>query len=390
MNFRFTPEQRLIRDNARAFLAEHASSEKLRAALESPAGWDEALWRTMGAELGWLGVALPELHGGSGLGLVELAILMQETGRVLAAAPFFTTAGLCAPAILATATDAQQARLLPGLGSGKSRFALCMTGASGAPAPLELPAHLLRRGNEWTLRGTAHFVAFGHAADILLVAARAPGSVAWEGVSLIAIPANAAGVRIERAVSLDLTRPYAQVHFDSVRIPHEVIMGEAEAAGPGMKAALATAAAMLAAEQLGGGERVLEMSVDYAKQRVQFGRPIGSFQAIKHMLADMMVLVEGARSAAYYAACALSELPEEGEKAAAIARSYCSDAFSACAAQAIQVHGGIGFTWDHDAHFYFKRARSSASLLGDAAYHREILAGLIGLDRSVEDSGVRK
>ncbi|HTZ69670.1 MAG TPA: acyl-CoA dehydrogenase family protein, partial [Acetobacteraceae bacterium] len=333
MDFRFTSEQVLIQDNARNFLQARASSERLRSTLASETGWDEALWHAMGAELGWPGVALPEAVGGRGLGMVELAILMHETGRVLAATPFFTSAGLCAPAILAVATAAQQAALLPDLACGKTKYALCLSGARGTPAPLDLPCVLLLRGGAAMLRGVAHFVAFGHVADRLLVMARAPGSVGWDGVSLVAVPANAPGVRIERVVSLDLTRPYATVHFQGVSVATDSILGTVEAAGPAVKLALASAATMLAAEQLGGAERVLEVSVDYAKQREQFGRPIGSFQAVKHILAEMKLLVEGARAAAYYAACAMVELPDEREEAAAIARSYCSDAFCTCAGQ---------------------------------------------------------
>jgi len=368
MDFRFTEDQRMIRDTARAFLSERGG---LRAALEAG---EDAAFCAEAAALGWFGVALPEAFGGSGLGMVELAILMQETGRVLAMAPFFTTAGLAAPAIQAVGTPAQQAALLPGIARGETRAAMCLTGASGLPAPWELPIF-----DGAVLKGAAHYVAWGHAANLLLVAARAPGSSGWDGVSLVALPAGTPGLVVAREVSMDLTRPYATLRFENVEVPQSAILGAPGQAGPGLRRALAISAILLAAEQLGGAERVLEMSVEFAKQRVQFGRPIGGFQAVKHMLADMMLLVETARSAAFYAACVADEMPEELEEAAAIARATCTDAFTTCAGQAIQVHGGVGFTWEYDAHLYFKRARSSATLLGDAAYHRELLAGVMGL-----------
>lgn len=374
MSFSFTEDQRAIQDAARSFLSDRVTSEALRAAIETPAGTDDALWRGMAEEMDWLGVALPERFGGLGLGAVELAILMEETGRVLAPAPLFTTAALGAPLIQACASDDQQAELLPGLASGATKTAVCLTGASGRPTPEDVPV-TLEKGR---LSGKAHYVAHGTAADLLLVVARAKGSAGQDGLSLAALPAGAKGLTIRPVTSLDLTRPYAEIAFEAAE-PH-MILGEAEVQGPHIARALAMAAAMLAAEQLGGADRVLDMSVAYVKQRVQFGRVIGSFQVVKHMLADMMILIEAARSAAYYAACAVDEAPEELEEAASVARAYCSDAYLRCAGDAVQAHGGIGFTWEHDAHLFFKRARSTANLLGSADHHRERLARIIGLD----------
>ena len=380
MSFSFTDDQRAIRDAARSFLSESVTSERLRAAIDTPAGMDDALWRSMAEEMGWLGVALPERFGGLGLGAVELAILMEETGRVLAPVPFFTTAAFGAPLIQACASEAQHAALLPGLASGATRIALCLTGKSGRPVPQDIPATLSRGKGGMRLSGQAQYVAHGAAADLLLVIARAPGSKAHDGLSVIALPKTAKGVTIHPLTSLDLTRPYAAVSFDNVTVAPDWVLGDAEAQGAKLRHVLSVAAAMLAAEQLGGTDRVLEMSVDYVKQRMQFGRVIGSFQAIKHMLADMMILGEASRSAAYYAACAIDDAPEELEEAAAIARAYCSDAYIRCSGDAVQAHGGIGFTWEHDAHFFFKRARATASLLGDANHHREIVARVLGLD----------
>lgn len=379
MSFSFTDDQRAIRDAAREFLEARVTSEVLRAAIAGPSGVDESLWRGVAEELGWLGVALPEEFGGSALGAVELAILMEETGRVLAPIPFFATAGLCAPLIRECGAHLQQAEILPQVAAGKLKLAACLTGASGKPFPQDIPFTLSAQSGHYSLTGTAEFVAHGAAADRFVALARAPGSRDLEGLSVVILPARSDGLTVKTRTSLDLTRPYAQVTCANVTVNRDQILGDPAAQGGAIARALAIAAAMLSAEQLGGSDRVLDMSVDYVKQRVQFGRAVGSFQAIKHMLSDMMILIEGSRSAAYYAACAIDDSPEEIAEAASIARAYCSDAFVRCSSDAIQAHGGIGFTWEHDAHFFFKRARSAATLLGDAAHHREAVARIIGL-----------
>jgi alkylation response protein AidB-like acyl-CoA dehydrogenase len=379
VHFAFTEDQRLIRETARGFLEEKAGLEALRATIASDSGWSEALWAEMGSELGWMGLAIPEEFGGLGLGTVELAILMEEAGRVLLASPFYPTLGLVVPGILAAGTTDQKAALLPDIAAGTVRGAACLSGGL-LPAPAGATATLVRDGAGFILSGEARYVAFGHAAELLLVVARAPGSRGAEGVSLVALPAATPGVTVERLTSLDLTRPLSHVRFEKVAVGADQVLGEAEAAGPALVRALDVGAALLAAEQVGGAEACLTFTVDYTKQRVQFGRTVGSFQALKHRMADMMVVVEAAKSAAYYAACAVDEVPAELAEAAAVARSYCSDAFAKCAGDAIQLHGGIGYTWEHHAHLYFKRARSAATLLGDATHYRERLAGIIGLD----------
>jgi alkylation response protein AidB-like acyl-CoA dehydrogenase len=225
----------------------------------------------------------------------------------------------------------------------------------------------------FSLSGVSDFVIHADSADLLLVLARAPRAAHAEGLSVVVIPAGSAGVTIHPHVMLDLTRPMARVELNGVTVEPQQVLGEAGAAGSAIAQALDRARIALASEALGGAERVLEMTTAYVKERLQFGRPIGSFQAIKHRLADMMIEVEAAKSAAWYAACVADERPEELAEAAAIAKSYCCDAFFDCAANAIQLHGGIGFTWEHDAHLYFKRARATATLLGSPAWHRERL-----------------
>jgi alkylation response protein AidB-like acyl-CoA dehydrogenase len=246
---------------------------------------------------------------------------------------------------------------------------------------------VLRRGRpgsdrEYRLSGTVEFVVHGSACDRLLVAARAPGSVGGQGISVVLVDPHAQGVGIYDPVTIDVTRRMSRITFHDVPVSEQCVLGEAEAAGEGLERALQYARIALAAEAVGAAEWTLEMTTAYARQRVQFGRPIGSFQVIKHRLADMMIRIEAAQSAAWYAACVADELEAELDEAAAIAKACCCDAFYRCAADAIQLHGGIGFTWEHDAHLYFKRARATATLLGSPAWHRERLAQLMGLGRT--------
>jgi len=357
-------DQRMIAETARAFLEEHAGSQARRAAFD--AGWDAALWARMSRDMGWTGIAIPEAHGGSGLGWMDLAVLLEETGRELAMAPLFTTCGLCAPLITAAADAAQQAVLLPRLAAG-APVAACLTGA------------VLRGGSgDWRLDGEARYVAYGHTAELLVVVAQGPG----EGVSLVVVEAGAPGIEITRQTSLDLTRPYSTVRFEGAPLADAQVLGEPGRAQAAIARGLSIASAMLAAEQVGAAEKTLEMTRDYVIQRVQFGRSVGSFQAVKHRMADMAVWVETARSAAAWAAVACDAPGDELFAASAAARVQATRALERCAADAIQLHGGIGFTWEHDAHLYFKRARSSATLLGDVSAQLDSIAEMIGLEPS--------
>jgi len=379
VHFAWTEEQEELRAQARAFLAEHSSSEAVRRAMQSELGYDEALWKRLGAELGWTALPIPEAYGGLGLSAIELVALLEETGRALLCAPFFSTLCLAAPALLAAGSEAQKREQLPGIAAGETRAALAFPGPSGRwdARGVELVAE--RSGGGHVLRGSACYVQDGHCADLVIAAARAPGSVGEQGISLFALRADAAGLSREALVTLDQTRRQARLRFEGVALPAAARLGAEGCAWPLLSEVLDRAAVALAAEQLGGAQACLDAAVAYAKQREQFGRPIGSFQAIKHKCADMLVAVESARSAAYYAGWAAAHSPAELPSAASLAKAACSEAFFRCAAENLQIHGGVGFTWEYDVHLYFKRARSSATLLGDAAYHRERLAGLIGL-----------
>lgn len=361
MEFALTEDQLLIQDSARSLLAETAGVDRVHAVIKSAAGWDQSLWTALAGDLGFAGLMVPEQYGGSGLGAVEMALVLEETGSALAVVPFFETAVLGAQAILLAGTEAQRAALLPELAAGATKAAFAFTPVAG---------HTLRLHNG-TLSGAADFVTFGHVADLLIVATA--------DNSLLAVPASTPGIEIHRQPNLDLTRPFSRITFNAVAIGDAAVLGKPGQAAAAIERLLAIAAGLLAAEQMGGAAFCLSSTVAYAKQRVQFGRVIGSFQAVKHELADMMVLVEAARSAALYAAAAIDEADAELFEAAAVARVWCSDAYQHCSAEAIQLHGGIGFTWEHHAHLYFKRARSSATWFGDAASHREKLAQIIGL-----------
>jgi alkylation response protein AidB-like acyl-CoA dehydrogenase len=369
MNFSLTEDQRMIQESARSFLAEEAGADRRRKVLGTPEGWDVELWKRLGGEMGWTGIMIPEEFGGAGLGAIELGLILEEMGRVLAVTPFFETAALAAPAILFAGSGAQKEALLGPIAAGdvSATFALR---SSSRDFDLDHIGPVFEGG---ALSGEAHFAPFAHAVDLLIVAART-GS----GVGLIALPTNTPGVSITRLASLDETRPYSKITFNAVQIAADAVLGAPGQAADALTRTLAMAAALLSAEQTGGADYSLEAVVEYSQQRVQFDRPIGSFQAVKHQFADMMLLVEAARSAAYYACAA--QTSDEAAEAASVARIYCSDAFVRCASDAVQLHGGIGFTWEHHAHLYFKRARSSATLLGSPVQHRETIAQLIGLD----------
>ena len=372
MNFAFNEEQEELRAMARAFLADHSSSDQVRAAMESEAGFDPDVWKRIGAELGWPAVIVPEEYGGLGLSHVELVALMEVMGESLLCAPFFSSVCLGANALLTAGTDAQKQQYLPGIAEGHTLATLAWTGRSRRQA-IEVQAR--RDGDAFVLSGAARYVLDGHCADLLVIAARAEE----DGVSLFALPADTAGLTRTPLPTLDQTRRLSEIVLSDVRVPSAALMGEEGRGAESLQRILDLACIALAAEQVGGAQRCLDLSVEYAKERVQFGRPIGSFQAIKHKCADMMVDVESARSAVYYAGCVAAEGGEELPMLASLVKATASDAYFRCAADAIQIHGGVGFTWEYDVHLHFKRAKSTEAFLGDPSWHRERVAQIIGL-----------
>ena len=370
--FGFSDEQEDLRDIVRSFLGRYSAEADVRRIAEGGESHDPQVWRRIAGELGLQGLAVPEEYGGSGFGYVELGVVFEETGRALLCAPYFASVALAAEAVLRSGDELAAKDLLPGICSGTTVATLALTEEDGswAEAGIRLPAS--RDGDGWTLSGVKAYVPDGHVADLLLVAARGEA-----GVSLFAVDAAAPGLTRTRLPTLDQTRGQARVEFSGT--PARLI-GEDGAAWPVVERTLATARVLLAAEQIGGAAAALQSAVDYAKVRVQYGRPIGSFQGIKHRCADLLTELESARSAAYGGLWALESGDErEIRIAAALAQVYCSEVFTLVAGGSIQIHGAIGFTWEHPAHLYFKRAKSSEVLLGTPAYHRELLAAELGM-----------
>jgi alkylation response protein AidB-like acyl-CoA dehydrogenase len=380
VNFAFSPEQEEFRRSLRRFLADKSPAAEVRRLMDTDAGYDPQVWKQLADQLGLQGLAIPEEYGGAGATPVELGIAFEEMGRVLLCAPFFSTVGLAAQALLTAGDDQAKREYLPRIADGSLLATVAVTeedgrwdlaavrtsafpdsNAAGAADSSGEPAAFL-------LDGTKMFVVDGHTAQLLLVVARTGG-----GLGLFAVDASDAGVVRTPLPTLDMTRKLARVELR--RVPARLVSGPGDATAA-LSRALDLALVALTAEQVGGAQRCLDMAVDYAKVRVQFGRPIGSFQAIKHKCAEMLIEVESAKSAAYQAA---GSAPDELGVATAIAKAYCSEAYFRVAAETIQVHGGIGFTWEHDAHLYFRRAKSSQLFLGDEHYHRERFAALTGI-----------
>jgi len=371
VNFAFSEEQEELRRTVRAFLEQKSPSAEVRRLMETDEGYDPAVWEQMGSQLGLQGLAIPEEYGGSGYSYVELIVVLEEMGRALLAAPYFSTVALAANAILHSGDDAAKKELLPGIASGETIATLAMTEDNGRWDADGITATATKSGDGYTIDGHKMFVLDGHTANLIIVAAKT-----GDNVSLFTVAGDADGLTRTALATMDQTRKQARLEFSGT--PAKLLGSEGEG-WPVLSRVLDLAAVALAAEQVGGAQKCLDMSVEYAKVRVQFGRPIGSFQAIKHKCADMLLEVESAKSAAYYAGWAAAELNDELPTVASLAKAYCSDAYFHAAAENIQIHGGIGFTWEHDAHLYFKRAKSSQLLLGDPTYHRELLAQRIGI-----------
>lgn len=361
MDFSYSEEQKAFRNSLRRFLAKHSPSTAVRAAMSSERGYEPALWRRMCGELGLPGVGIPERFGGIGFGFLELGIVFQELGRRLACAPLLGTV-LAGRAIMNSGDDTACGRLLPALASGERTATL----AFECPGVTATPD-----GEVYLLAGEARWVLDGQSADLILVAVEAA-----EGQQLLEL-AGREGVRRIHAPVMDETRPLAHLRFDGARARP---IGQAR---EGVARTLRQGAVLLANEAAGAAEVCLEESVAFAKERVQFSRPIGSFQAIKHMCAELLLDIQLARATAEYASWAAQEdvegRPEELRELAPLSKALCSEVFTRATHQMVQIHGGMGFTWEHDAHLYFRRARSSHSLLGAPKEHWERLAALIGL-----------
>ncbi len=363
--YTFTDGQALLRSAVRKFCAENFDEQTVRGLMESDPPYDAKVWQRLGSELGVLGLSVPEADGGVGGNLVDQAVAVEELGASLACGPTFGTVFLAIPALVAAAAGSARDEVLAELVEGRRTAAFAVADRAGAfdPAAVTVTAS----GD--TLSGVAERVVDGGNADDLLVAADGP-----DGVGLYVIDASGPGVERTPLVTLDLTRRQATIRFSDAAARRVAGPDEAERV---IGDALQVGSALLAVEQVGAAQHLLDLAVDYAKSRLQFGRPIGSFQAVKHRLADMLVDLEHARSAAYHAVWALTDGTDDPALAASIAQATCSAALSRIAKDTIQVHGGIGFTWEHQAHLYFKRAATDAALLGTAEQHRARVASLV-------------
>jgi len=371
MNFAFSEEQEELRSALRRFLQEKSPETEVRRLMETTEGYDPAVWSQMADQLGLQSLTIPEAYGGSGFTYVELIVVLEEMGAALLCAPYFSTVALAANALLTSGDEKAKETYLPGIASGETIATLAITEESGRWDLDAVTLDAQPQADGYVLNGTKMYVLDGHVANLILVVGRTRS-----GLSLFAVPDDAPGLERTALATMDQTRKQARLELHDTPA---TLVGEEGAAAQGLSKTLDLVAVALAAEQVGGAQRCLDSAVDYAKTRIQFGRPIGSFQAIKHKCADMLLEVESAKSAAYYAGWAAAEDSEELPVVASLAKSYCSEAYFHAAAENIQIHGGIGFTWEHHAHLYFKRAKSSELLFGDPTYHRELLAQRIGL-----------
>jgi alkylation response protein AidB-like acyl-CoA dehydrogenase len=377
MNFGFSEEQDLLRSTARKFLENECPSEVVRKLMDTPEGMTPALWGKL-AEQGWLGLITPEAYDGMGLGLVDLVVLMEEMGRAVVPGPYFSTVLLGGLGIREAGTEAQKKEWLPKIAAGEKRVTLAWMEPSAQLGPEGVTLAAAEKGGTFTLSGTKLFVPDAHTADAVVVAART-GKPGAEGISLFLVPKGAKGLAVTLLPTMDQTRKLCEVTLKDVAVGGDAVLGATGSGWKPLSRVLDRATVALCAEMCGGAQKVLDMTVEYAKIRQAFGRPIGSFQGVKHKAADMLVDVENSKSITYYAAWAMDEGVAEGPLAASMAKAYVSDAYRKVSAAGIQLHGGIGFTWEHDLHLYFKRAKGSEFTFGDATYHRERVAQLINL-----------
>ena len=370
MNFAFSEEQETLREFVRNFLEEKSSETSVREQMETDNGFDTDVWQQMSEQMGLQSLIIPEEFGGQGFGYVELIVVLEEMGRSLLCAPFFSSVVLAANTLIHSDDESAKAELLPQIASG-TIATLAFTEENGKWDQSGITMQASQSEGGYTLDGSKMYVLDGNTAEIILVAAQTAN-----GVSLFNVNAEAEGLTRTSLATMDQTRKQSKIDFSGTPA---TLIGEEGKGWDILSTVLDLAAVGLAAEQVGGAQMCLDMAVEYAKVRVQFGRPIGSFQAIKHKCADMLLEVESAKSAAYYAGWCAAEMNDELPSTASLAKAYCSEAYFHAAAENIQIHGGIGFTWEHPAHLYFKRAKSSELLFGDPTYHRELLAQRIGI-----------
>jgi alkylation response protein AidB-like acyl-CoA dehydrogenase len=378
MDIGFSEEQELLRDTAHKFLDGNCTTRFVRDMMATEAAVTPEFWRQLAAN-GWLGIAFPEEDGGSGLGLTDLVVLMEEIGRAVMPGPYPATVLLGGAAIAETGSAAQRGEWLPRLAAGDAKGTLAWTEPNARWDAAGITASAREIAGGFLLSGVKMFVPDAHLADVIVVAARtSDGSTMEDGVSLFLVPKETAGLGVTLLPSVDETRKLCEVRLDNVRVPDGALLGELHRGWAKLSLVVDRAAVALAAEICGVATRVLDITVDYAKMRVAYGKPIGFYQGVKHKCADMLVDIENAKSLTYYAAWAVDEGDPDAVMAVSMAKAAASDAGRRVCAAGIQLHGGIGMTWEHDLHLYLKRAKADEIALGDASWHRERIARLMG------------
>lgn len=374
-DFALNEDQKMIREAAEIFLAETSSSAAVRSAMEMAVGYDAQLWARIGSELGWCSTYIPEAYDGLGLSYVELTLLMEQMGRRLVCSPFLATVCLAANAILEIADEAARARYLPQIAAGTLTATLALSSSGIDWQPDSLESIVRREADGYVLTGLFRHVPDGSSADLLLV----PAYIDNDSLVLLAVPASTPGISRVEHLTIDRTRRLTEVRFENVNLPADAILAQGKKVAEGFQRTVALAAIALAAEQLGGAQQCLDLTLAYAAERVQFGRVINTFQAVKHRCAEMMIKIEATRSAVFGAARVANASPSTSELAleAACVKAFASETFFFCARETIQLHGGVGFTWEYDPHLYFKRAQASSHWLGSIDTMRERAAAAL-------------
>jgi alkylation response protein AidB-like acyl-CoA dehydrogenase len=373
MDLRFSEEQEALRNSARKFLENEFDMESVFAMWEDEKGYTEDTWSRM-ADLGWLGLRIPEEYEGVGLSFVDLAVLVEEMGRVAMPGPFLSTV-LATEAIIEAGSTGEKEALLPRIARGESKATLAISEPAFRYDAGGIGLRAVPEGEVYVLNGTKLFVLDGHVSDLIVLAARTrEGLHPEEGITLFLLDKDVPGVSTQLHSTLDRGRKQCELVLENVRIPASKVLGEVDRGWPTLNRTVNKGAVALSMEMVGGGQKVLDISVEYAKVRVQFDQPIGSYQAIKHKCAQMMLEVEAARSIAYYAAYAIDVGGEEADIASSVAKTYCSEMYRNATVEAAQIFGAISLTWEHDIHVYLKRAKMNEYTFGDPAFHRERLA----------------
>ena len=376
MDFGLSEEQELLQQSARDFLARECPTTFVRAVTRSDDGFPRALHQKF-AEMGWTGLVIPERFGGLGLGMLDLAVLAEEMGRAVVPGPFFSSSVLAALSLVYAGSAAHKQEWLPRLAAGEAAGTLAFLEESDRLDAAGISARCTKTRGGYQLNGVKLFVTDAQLADCIVAAFRSRGKDE-SGISLFLVPRDTPGVSVQPLPSVDQTRRPCEVVFRKVEVPASAQLGDDTKGWKVLRRVMDAACVVLAADSLGGAQQALEMSVEYSKVRQQFGRPIGSFQALKHMAAEMVSDIEPARSLVWYAAYAYDHEPRNAARAAAMAKARLSDVYSRTTNRAVQIHGGIGFTWEHDMHLWFKRAKWNEAAFGDATFHRERLAQLAG------------